>query len=416
MEIAKISTSHLGGLKRKLEIHISAEQVRGVFDEIYRKKQKTLERPGFRKGKVPLSQIRSIYKQEVQKDATIHLVNESYKEALDREQLRPAGEPKISLKSAVMENEAFDFSAELEIQPEIQLDSAFKVTLSKPSLKVEEKEVEKALENIRSASASFEPIKENRGVKWGDVVRLEVKELSQPPIGVEKTPLLEMNKENEKEIKGLMEALLDMKPGEERKVKVHLSDEYPIKESAGKSMEWEVVLKDIQKKNVPDLDEEFIKKFKCKDIDHLKSLIRQSIEKEKQTHSYDVMREEALKQLVEKNPVELLPEGVVEEQKQAIISSVEDRLKQSNMKEKDIQQYKKKHQEEFQKQARFMVQSSYLIHALASQANISVSSQEVRLYLQKSRGEPVEEEYERVKNFLIREKTIEHLVHTAVKV
>ena len=414
METVKINTKYLGGLKRKIDIQLSAEQVQKTFDENYRKKQQTVELPGFRKGKVPLDQIRSMYQEEVKRDTVISLINEFYRKALQQEQLKPAGEPKIDFKSALVENQAFDFSAELEVQPEINIDGTFKVQLSKPSIEVKEKEVDQAVENIRAASAKFEPIKEERGVHWGDVVQLEITELS-GPIGIEKKPMLEMKKENEKAIKGLMEGVLDMKPGDKKKIPVNLSDKYPMKEQAGKSAELEVTLVDIKKKLLPELDEEFVKKFKCKDMEQLKSLIRQSIEKEKQGQSYDLMREETLKQLVDKNPIELLPEGVINEQEQAIISSAEERLKKSGMGEKEIEQYKKKYQEEFQKQARFMVQSSYLIYTLANKLNISVSPQEVKLYLQESKGVQTQGEYEKIEHFLIQEKTIEHLINTATK-
>ena len=414
METIKINTKYLGGLKRKIDIQLSAEQVQKAFDENYRKKQKTVELPGFRKGKVPLDQIRSMYQEEVKRNTVISLINEFYRKALQQEQLKPAGEPKIDFKSTIVENQVFGFSAELEIQPEINIDGTFKVQLSKPSIEVREKEVDQAVENIRAANAKFEPIKEERGVHWGDVVKLEITELS-GPIGIEQKPMLEMKKENEKEIKGLMEGVLDMKPGDKKKILVNLSDKYPMKEQAGKSAELEVTLVDIKKKLLPELNEEFVKKFKCKDIEQLKSLIQQSIEREKQGQSYDIMREETLKQLVDKNPIELLPEGVINEQEQAIISSAEGRLKKSGMSEKEIEQYKKKYQEEFQKQARFMVESSYLIYTLANKLNVSVSPQEVKLYLQESEGVQTEGEYEKIENFLIQEKTIEHLINTATK-
>ena len=412
--MTKVNTSNLGGLKRKLDIQLSAEQVQKAFDENYKKKQKTVELPGFRKGKVPLHQIRSIYQKEIKRDTVVSLINESYRKALQQEQLKPAGDPKINFESAIVENQAFGFSAELEIQPEVDIDKDFKVQLSKPSVEVEEKEVEQALENIRAASAKFEPIREKREACWDDVVQLEITELS-GSIGIEKKPMLEMKKESKLEVKGLMEGVLGMKIGEKRKTLVHLSDKYPIKEHAGKSAELELTLLGIKKKILPDLDEEFVKQFKCKDVQQLKLIIRQSIEKEKQGQSYSLMKEEALKQLVEKNPIDLLPEGVVDEQKKAIVSSVEERLKKSGMQNKEIEQYKRKYKEEFQKQACFMVQSSYLIYALANELNMSVSPQEVKIYLENSKGDQEDEEYEKMENFLIREKTIEHLISTATK-
>ena len=411
----KCEISKLDGLKRKLDIQISAEQVRKSFDENYRKKQQKTNLPGFRKGKVPINHIRSLYYEEIKRDTTLSLINKFYLKAVEQEQLKPASEPKIDLKSHIEEDQAFGFSAVLEVQPDINIDKYFKVRVSTPSMEVEEKEVDQALENIRLASATFELVKEKRAVDWGDIVELEIKELS-GPLGIEKQPMLEIKKESQAEVKGLIEGVMGMRSGDEKKISVDLPESYPVKEHAGKSADLEVTVLAIKKKILPDLDNQLAERFKCKDVEKMRSVVRQSIETEKRSKAYDSMREQALKELVEKNPVSLLPEGVVEDQKQAIISSVISRLKESGMKKEDIEKYKEKYRKDFQEQARFMVHSSYLIYTLAKQLNISVSPQEVKMYIQKldSDQNKSEDKYERMKNFLIREKTLNHLIDSAI--
>lgn len=412
----KCELNALGGLKRKLDIQLSSEQVQQGFNEAYREKQKKINLPGFRKGKVPLSHIRSLYYEEIKRDTIVNLINEFYKRALEQEKLKPAGDPKIDLKSNIEEDQAFGFSAVLEIQPEINIDKEFRVQITKPPVAVEEKEVDQSLENIRAASAKFESVTEERGVNWGDIVELEIKELSDP-IGIENKPLLEIKKEHSLEMKGLVEGIVGMRSGGKKEISVELSEKYPVKEKAGKSADLEVTLLAIKKRVLPELNDEFVKKFKCKDIQEMKLFIRRTLEKEKQDKAYDKMKEEVLKQLVEKKPVSLLPEVVVEDQKKAVISSVVSRLQDAGMKEEDIEKYKKKYKEDFQKQARFMVHSSYLIYALAKKLNVSVSSQEVKMYLQNVHREKVQtdEEYGRMESFLIQEKVLKHLIDTAIE-
>ncbi|MDE0518702.1 MAG: trigger factor, partial [Bdellovibrionales bacterium] len=322
----KCELSNLSGLKRKLDIQLSSEQVQRSFDEAYKNKQKKVHLPGFRKGKVPLNHIRSLYHEEIKRDTVINLINEFYLKALEQEQLKPASEPKIDLKSKIDENQGFGFSAVLEIQPKITIDKNFKVQISKFSSEVTEKEVNQSLENIRAASATFELITEDRDVNWGDIVELEIKELS-GPIGIEKKPLLEIKKESKLEIKGLLEEIVGMKAKDQKKISVELSENYPIKEQAGKSADLEVTLLAIKKRILPELDDEFVKKFKCQDKQEMRSMVRQSLEQEKKNKNYEHIRAETLKQLVDKNPIDLLPEGVVEEQKQTITSSVVECLK-----------------------------------------------------------------------------------------
>ena len=409
----KCELRSLSGLKRKLDIQLSAEQVQNSFNENYIKKQKKTELPGFRKGKVPMNQIRSMYGEEVKRDTVISLINEFYPKALRQENLNPAGDPKIDIKSRIEEDKAFDFSAVVEIQPDFNIDKDFKVKISKLLLQVETKEVDQALENIRLASAKFEVIQENRGLNWKDFAELEINELSDS-VGIGKKSLLEMKKESTLEIEGFKEGIIGMTVGEKKKIPVTLSKNYPIKEHAGKSIDLEVTLLAIKTQIVPEMDDEFIKKFKCKDIDHLKSLIRHSLENEKKNKAYEAMREEALKQLVKENPVDLLPEGVLEEQKKVVISSVEARLQESGISEKDIEQYKKKYQTDFEEKARFIVHSSYLIYALARKLNIIVSPQEIQLHLKNNQSQDID--YNKMEDFLIREKTLKHLIDTAVTI
>ena len=410
----KYELSSLSGLKRKLNIQVSAEQVSKSFEENYIKKQKKTELPGFRKGKVPMNHIRSMYQEEVKRDTVISLINEFYSKALEKENLNPAGDPKIDIKSNIEENKMFGFSVELEIQPTFNINKDFKVKIAKPSLEVEEKEVDKALENIRLASAKFEVVKENRSLNWGDFAELEIKELS-GSINIRKNALLEIKKEGKlEEIEDFIEKIIGMIVKEKKTISAKLSKNYPIQEHVGKLVDVEIELLAIKKQLIPEIDDAFIKKFKCKDIEQLKTLIRHSLKNEKKNEAYDTMREEVLRQLVEKNPVDFLPEGVIEKQKEAIVSSIVNRLKTVGMSEKDIEQYKKKHKLEFQEKAKFMIHSSYLIYALAKKLDISVSPQEVNSYLQKSKSQE-SIEYDKMEDFLIREKTLIHLMDTAIE-
>ena len=412
----KCEISVLSGLKRKLNIELSVEQVQNSLEESCKKKQKTTNLPGFRKGKVPLSHIRSLYREDLKKDTTLNLINQFYFKAIEREGIRPAGPPKITLKSPIVEDKTFNFTVEVEIQPEINIDKDFKLRLSKPAVEVTGEEVDQAVKNIRLSSAVYEPITDQRGVQLGDIAEVKIKELKNP-IGLSKTPmLLEIKKESNMELEGLTEGILNMRPGEEKSLTARLSEKHPDKTRAGKLIELQVTLLTIKKRILPNMNEEFFKKLKCKDMPELKKVVRMGLQREKQNKAYNALKESALKQLVQKHPVDLLPESIMEEQKLSIISSVTDRLKGAGFDEKDIEQYKKKHQADFQEEARSMVHSSYLIYALADKLNITADPREVRLFWQNTHPgkTPSEEEHQRVESFLVREKTLEHLINTAV--
>lgn len=438
----KYKLSALSGLKKKLDIHLSIEQVQKSFDEHYKKKQQKVHLPGFRKGKVPLNQVRALYQDEVSRDTSVSLVENFYLKAVKQEQLRPAGEIKIDFKSPCEEGQTFDFSIVLEVHPEINIDKSFKIQLSKPLVKVTEEEVDQYIEKIRIKSAKYVPVMQKKRVSWNDFVELRImpselkksellnklageKETPQGIIGPDETDrkllkegkklLLEVKKEQEVfPFKGLVEGVLGMQIGDRKKIPMVFFAKDSVKTQVGKPINLEVILMAIKKQVLP-TDDDLVKFFKCKDIKELKKLGRVFLERTYRDEAYSTMKEQVLKQLVEKNPIPFLPERVVEEQKQSIISVVISSLKEKGLAEKEIEKYKKEQEKEFQEQARFMTHSSYLILTLARKLNISVSPQSVRNYMKTASmsNKPSDEEYERIENFLIREKTISHLIDTA---
>jgi len=402
----------LDGLKRKLDIQVSVEQVQELLNDNYRKKQRKADLPGFRKGKVPLNHVRPLYQEEVKRDTVMDIVNKFYSRVLDQENLKPSSDPRVEVKSPITENKAFQFSAILEIQPEINVDKDFKVKIPQYSLKVEEKEISEVLDQLRKVYAKYEEITADRGAHWGDIIDLEVNDLS-GFTGIKKNTLLEMKKEHTLEIEGLSEGLVGMKKGDKKTISVHLSENYPIKEHAGKVADLEVTLLAIKQRILPTLEED-LKRYKCKDEQEIRQMIRQNLEQEDKDKAYRAMRKKALEYLVEKNPIDLLPEEIVESQKQNIISSVVDQLKQSGMTEENIEEYKKNHQKEFQKQARFNVHLAYLIYDLADKWNISVNAKEIE-ELHNGKQKPSKDEYDRLADMIVREKTIGRLIDTADK-
>ena len=148
----------------------------------------------------------------------------------------------------------------------------------------------------------------------------------------------------------------------------------------------------------------------CKNEEELKTQIRNYLKKEKERMIYERKREQALEQLVDKYSVEVLPETVLEEQKQLLKNNMVNHLRSQGMKEQDIVEYNKKNEQELEKQAQFTIRSSYLIYALAGVLQLSVTDQEAQQYLNQTKSQ---QSLEEVKHFLIREKVLAHLVHTA---
>ena len=411
----KCELTELEGLKRQLNIQLSTEQVQDGFQENYKKWQKKIQVSGFRKGKAPFEFIRSTYYNEIVKETLKDLLNEFYFKALEQNQLRPASQPVFDFKSKLKEGEDFQFSAVLEIQPSITIDKTFKAQLKKPSEDISEEEVEHSVEHLRAGFTKLEPVTESRGITWGDIAECKLTELTTPKLGITKKQMLEIKKQDNLPITGLLEGLLNMKPGETRKITVTFSNNYPNKELTGKSADWEIHLVSIKKKILPELNDEFASQFKCKNINELKANIQKSLQRDKQIKAHEEMKKQALEQFTKAHPIPFLPEEILEKQTQDIMNSHTKYLKSLNKKDQEIEIYNQKNKDTFRKQAVFEVHYSYLLFALADQLNLSVKPYEIQMYLQNSKQGSNKDPstQERAKNFLICEKAIDHLIKTA---
>lgn len=414
----KCELTKLQGLKRKLEIQLPADQVQKILDQNYKKWQKKVDLQGFRKGKVPLQYIQSRYQPEVKKDTTIDLINTFYRQAIIEKRINPVGEPKIDFKSPPESGKGFNFSALLEVHPAVTVDKDFKVQLKEEKAEVSEEAVEKSIHNLRMAGAKLEPVTENRAVQMSDIVELKWKALKSDKeivnilisILTEK-PVLEIKEDPENSpIKGLLKGIIGMNAGDTRNIQCVFSEDLSNRKLSGANIELEVQLIAIKKSILPEMDESFFKKMGCKNEEELKKQIKNYLKSEKERAIYERKREQALEQLVNKYSIETLPETVLEEQKQLLQNNMVNHLKSQGVKEKDIIEYRKKNEQELEKQAQFTIRSSYLIYALAGVLQLSVTNQDAQQYLKQTGSKQSVEE---VKHFLIREKVLAHLVHTA---
>ncbi len=417
----KCELIELEGLKRKLDIHLSSEQVQGGFDRSYKEWQKKANVPGFRKGKVPLSYIRSNYRVETMQKTVINLVNEFYLKAIKEKKLQPATDPAFDFASQIKEAHPFRFSATLEVWPKLTIKKNFTVHLLKPPLaQVEEKEIDQAVNEMRQMRGKIEEVKQKKAIQHGDIVELELEELTKPFLGVRKKQLVEIREELDTNIGSLLKNLIGLFAGDTKTVTLPPSEiSFLMGRSQEGNMKGPVDLKlhilQIKKMILPDLNEEFAKQFQCQNVQELRGMIKKNIERHNRKQTDEAMREQTLKQLVEAHHLPVLPEGIIEKQKKSLMSPFLQQLKTSSMSTQKKEEQKRKWSDMSDKQARFMVHSSYLLYTLADEWNISVSLQEVQMHSRQRgahNGQGADQN-ERVRDLLLREKVIARLFQSA---
>ncbi|NCN41841.1 trigger factor [bacterium] len=421
----KATLDKLDGLSRKLNVEVPTEKVNDAFGKVYKVLQKNANIKGFRKGKAPIATIKSLYEDRVQSDVAQELVQEGYAAALQEHELNPIGYPQVSIQK-LSENQPFTFSAEFEVRPDVVVKKFEGLKVEREKLVISDDQVEQILKNIQQNQAETVAVLEDRPLKKGDIAEIDFKgsmngELL--PNGAAEGHLLEIG--SNQFIPGFEESIEGMKVGETKTVNLKFPDEYHEKSLAGKPVDFEVKLHGIKKKSLPPIDDALAKKIgDHESLELLKEAIREDIKEGEMKRIKEEERNSLLKALAEANPIDV-PKSLVEDQKKALIDDFKKRLGQQGFGEKEFAEYKSKWEEDFQKTAEFMVQSTFLLDKLSNDLNLNAGQEDFEKKMEeysKQTGLDVN----KVKEFygdaqrksqlmfqITEEKVIEHLISKA---
>lgn len=373
----KSSVEKLEGLSRKLNVEIPAEKVQQAFERVYKAVQKKANIKGFRQGKAPINTIKQIYGEQVKSDVVNDLINEAYQSALEEHKLDPVAYPKIAFPN-INEGQAFSFSAEIEVRPEVQVEKYENLPVLKEKLEIPEDQIDKILENIRSNQAETTTVFEDRALRQGDVAVVDFKGFvnGQPlPNGEAEGHQLEIG--SNQFIAGFEEGLVGMKIGDTRDLNLKFPEGYHEQSLSGAPVKFETKLTGIKQKSLPELNDELAKKVgPFETLNQLKEHIRKDIEETENKRIQEDMRNRIVKALVEKNPVDA-PRSLVAQQKEALIEDFKGRIKQQGMQEGEFEEYKQKWDKDFENSAAFMVKSTFLMDALADKLNLRAKPDEI---------------------------------------
>ncbi len=298
------------GLRRTLRIETPSANVQNAFDDEFRKIQKRVTLKGFRKGKAPLSHIRSQFGAEVQGDVIEKLVSSSYQSALESLELHPATMPKVT-NITLNEGEPFVCTAEVEVFPEIkEVDLAGLTAIESPT-EVSEEDVDEVIDSLRKRHAEIKDV--TRAATERDLLTTDMRKTEDESNIIEGDffPDSVIDLGDSKTVKEFKEALLGANVGEERTVTVKYPADYPDKVFANKSLTYAITVKKIQEKILPELNDAFAKEVAQADtIEELRKRVREGISGEKQTSAVRDLNNQLISQIVAKNPLEV-PDGLV---------------------------------------------------------------------------------------------------------
>lgn len=308
--------------KATLDIEIEKEKVKEGFQKVYQDLSRQAKVPGFRAGKIPRHiLINFVGKSAISQGVVEKLLPDAISGAIKENNIEAISLPQIAKIEEIKEDEAFKFTVEVEVKPQVKQIQYKNLVMKKKTLDINEIQIEKQLQLLREKKAILLPV-EDRGIKEGDVVFLDYS----VTVGGEELPSLrgegieaEIGKGNF--LKEIEDKILGAKESEERKVEVKMKDDFPQPEIAGKEVEFQVKIVSIKQKQLPDLDSEFAKEVGCNNITDLKEKIKEGLKKEAEYREREDLKKQIIDVLLETTPVDK-SETLINYEREKIINNL----------------------------------------------------------------------------------------------
>lgn len=372
-----VTIEEISPVKKKISFAVPWTNVQDELNRVYREAAKTARIKGFRPGKIPRKIMEVHYREQVEDETISNLVNQYYWDTLQEKGIQAVSKPQIEQQGIEPEMD-FTFSATVEVEPLIEPKDYIGIALEKEELVVTDEDVQGKLEEIRQMFATMEDLKEDRALLMGDFATIDfagsLDGESRPELKSDNY-LLELGSGSF--VPGFEDQLLGVKKGETKTFKVTFPEAYHAKDLAGKEVEFTVTVKAIRIKNLPEINDEFIKNFeKYESLEALRDDVRRRLEEEKKHYIADELRKSIAEKLLERNEFEV-PAAYVERQIYYMMTETQRRMISGGMDPKKATEFTLKLRDQFQDEAQKAVKMILLLKNIAEKESLHVSDEEL---------------------------------------
>lgn len=416
----KIDVEDLSSTKKKLQIGVPGEIVTKEIDSAYRKLGKKARIKGFRPGKVPRKILQRYYGEYVKDEVINKLVSDTFFTVLSERDIQPVSQPTID-NGTLEEGKDFEYSATVEIKPEITVKEYCGIQLEGNKPQVTRVDVEKRLRELQELHSQLVAVEKRKKIRKGDYVIIDFDGSSdgKPFEGNSgKDFMLQIGSGGL--IPGFDDKLNGLEREEEREFEIAFPEDHPT--MGGRRATFRVKIKEIKEKVLPKLDDEFAKDIgSYKDLKELKTGVREDLKREREELIKRDLEKKLIEKLIDNNPFDV-PRGMVERQIDYLVADTKMRLAAQGLALKDMGVGEGKLRKDFEEAALKRVKQALILEKISALEGISVKDEEVTERLreislrtnqniEKVRGfYQQDDRMEELKARLTEEKTLEFLL------
>ncbi len=303
----KTVVTEIGSYQRKVEVEVDAKEVHPHIEKAYQKYQKKIHIDGFRKGKAPMSLVKKRFGDAIQAEVTDDLIQTFFRKALIEEKVAAVSAGKITDVSFA-EGEDLKFTAEVEVEPVVEVKDYKGFKVEKEVMKVTDEDVKQTIDYLREQRAEKNEI--DRGAEIGDIIEGDIQALDSSGVPIIGTKWDKSTIEIGKQPLGDM--IQDQVVGVKNGDTARFSLKQPERQADGKVTEIEsyysMQVKSVKEKILPELDDEFAKTLgEYESVDALKSQITDNIVSQREQESKRMVRGRIADEIVKRNDFEVPP-------------------------------------------------------------------------------------------------------------
>jgi len=365
----KVTVENKKGLNKDIKVFIDKKTMETYMDEKYEEIKKTVNLKGFRPGKVPKEILKKQFGKAVFGEVLDKVLKDTSTKALEENKIKPAGQPKLDLKT-YGEDKELEYILSVTELPKVDVKAISEIKFNQYNVKIDSSETDKRIKEIAKNQPNFKEASPETKASKGDLVVLDyVATVDEKPFkgGEGKNTQLTLGKDLF--LKGFDEQLIGVKKNDTKIVEAVLPENFPEKEFAKKKSKFTCKIVTIKKPEEVVINDDFAKNLGAKDLEDLRKLISNQINDEYKNSLDRLSKNQILKEL-EKFKIDEIPENLIEE---------EIKILSQGMTEEDA----KKNKKNFEDVAKKRIKTGLILNEFGEQNQIKVSEQELQAEIQK---------------------------------
>ena len=299
----EITTKKAEGAERLLEVSVPVALVREAEEKAVRRYATQARLPGFRPGKAPAAMVRKKFGAAIRQEALEALMQDAYREVLEREKLTPVTQPHVH-HVHFDEGKPLSFELHVEVRPEVTLARTEGFRVARPTSTVTDEQVAEQIERLREQKATLAPV-DGKPLP-GDLVTvtLATAEADGEMPAEGKEYRLELG--GGQAIPGIEELIMELAPGETAERPVRWPEDFPDEEQRGATKTVRVTLADVKRRDLPVLDDAFAREVGDFDsLDALRAAVRQDLQRHAERDADAEVRQKLIDEIIAANPFDV---------------------------------------------------------------------------------------------------------------